>query len=67
MWGLPTVTYHPANFDGHRYCESTDISFLNLSRDHVTKRSCDFEGGVPPPQVTTLPSLGAIGIAEGQV
>ena len=67
MWGLPTVTYHPANFDGHRYCESADISFLNLSRDHVIKRSRDFEGGVPPLQVTTLSSLVAIDIAEVQI
>ena len=60
MWGLPTVSYHSAKFDGHRYCESADISFLNLSCDHVIKRSRDFEGGVLPLQVTTLASLVAI-------
>ena len=38
-----------------------------MSRDHVIDRSRDFEGGVPPPQVTTLPSLVVIGIAEGQI
>ena len=65
MWSLPKVSYHAAKFDGHRYCKSADISFLRLSRDHVIKRSLDFEGGVLPPQVTTLPSLVAIGIAEG--
>ena len=65
--GLPTVSYHSAKFDGHRYCESADISFLNLSRDHVIKRSRDFEGGVPPLQVTTLSSLVAIDIAEVQI
>ena len=61
------VSYHSAKFDGHRYCESADISFLNLSRDHVIKRSRDFEGGVPPLQVTTLSSLVAIDIAEVQI
>ena len=67
MWGLPTVSYHPAKFDGHRYCQSADISFLNMSRDHVIDRSRDFEVGVTPPQVTTLPSLVATGIVEGQI
>ena len=43
------------------------MSFLNLSRDHVIKRLLDFEGEVPPPQVTALPSLVTIGIAEVQV
>ena len=56
-----------AKFDGHRYCESADISFLNLSLDHVIKRSCDFEDGVPPLQVTTLPRLVVIGMAEVQI
>ena len=67
MWGLPTVRYHPAKFDGHTYCESASTSFLNLSRDHDIKKSRDFEGGVSPLQVTTLPILMAIGIAEGQI
>ena len=67
MWGLPTVSYHSATFDGHRYCESSDISFLNLSRDHVIKRSRDFEGGVLPLQVTTLSSLVATDIEEVQI
>ena len=65
--GLPTVSYHSAKFDGHRYCESADISFLNLSRDHVIKSSSDFEGRVPILQVTALPSLVAIGTAKGQI
>ena len=38
-----------------------------MSRDHVIDRSRDFEVGVPPPQVTTLPSLVATGIVEGQI
>ena len=66
MWGLPTVSYHPANIDGHRYCRSVDISFLNFSGDHIIKRSRDFEGRVSLLQVTTLPSLVAIGIAKRQ-
>ena len=45
--------------------DSYDI--FHLSRDYVIKKSFDFEGGVPPPKVTTLPSLVAIGIAEGQI
>ena len=64
MWGLLTVSYHPARFDSHRYCESADLGFLNLSRDHVVKKSRDFEGWVPPPQVTTMPNLEAIDIVE---
>ena len=67
MWSLPTISYHPVKFDGHRYCEKEDTSFLNLSREHVIKKSQDFEGWVSPPQVTILPSLVAIGIAEGQI
>ena len=67
MWGLPTVSYHPTKFDGHRCCRSSKIGFLNLPRDHVIKRSRDFEGGLSPPQVTILPSLVAIGTAEGQI
>ena len=67
MWGVPMVSYHPDKLHGHRYCESADISFLNLSCDHVIKRSRDFEGGVLPLQVTTLSSLVAIDIAEVQI
>ena len=43
------------------------MSFLNLSRNQVIKRSRYSEGGVPPLLVTTLPSLVAIGIAEMQI
>ena len=61
MWGLPTVSYHPAKFDSYRYCESADASFLNFSRDQVIKRSRDFEGRV------LLLNLVPIGIADGQI
>ena len=67
MWGLQRVRYHPAKSDGHRYCKSADISILNLSRDQVIERSQEFEGGVSPLQVTTLPSLVVISIAEEQI
>ena len=67
MWGVPMVSCHPDKLHGHRYCESADISFLNLSRDHVIKSSSDFEGRVPILQVTALPSLVAIGTAKGQI
>ena len=67
IWGLLTVSYSPAKFDGHRYCGKAGISFLNFSRDHVIKTLCHFEGGVLQLQDTTLSSLVDIGIAEGQV
>ena len=44
---FPTESYHPVKLDGHRYCGSADTSFLNLSRNHVIKRSRDVEGCVP--------------------
>ena len=61
------VCYHSAMFSGKSYCRSAGISFLNLSRDHEIKRSHDFEVRIPPSQVTTLPSLGTIDIAEVQI
>ena len=67
MWGLPTVSYHPAKSDGYRYCRRADTSFLNLPHDHIIKRLHDFEGGFPPPQVTTLLSLMPKSIAEEQI
>ena len=67
MWGLPTVSYHPGNSDGHRYCESADISSLNSSRDHVIKKLPEFEGVAPQLQVTTLPNLVIIGVVEEQI
>ena len=67
MWGLPMVSYHPDKLHGHRYCERADVSFLNLSRDHVTKSSSDFEGRIPILQITALPGLVAIGTAKRQI
>ena len=66
-WGPPAARYYSAKADDHSYCGRADISFLNLSRDRVIKRSRDFDGGVPPWQVTILPSLVAIAIAEGKI
>ena len=67
MWGFLMVSYHPAKFDGHRYCGKAGISFLNLPRDHIIKRLCHFQGGILQLQDTALLSLVGIGIAEGQV
>ena len=67
MWGILTLSYHPARFDGNRYCESADLGFLNFSSDHLIKRSRDFEGWIPLPQATTLPSLEAIDMAKLQI
>ena len=61
------VSYHATRSDDHKYCGSADVSFFHLSRDHIIKKSCDFQGGVPPPNVTTLSILVAIGIAKGQI
>ena len=63
----PNVSYHSAKLGGHRYCESVDISFFHLSHDHVIKSSRNFEGWVPPLQVTTLPSFVVINTAEVQI
>ena len=65
--GSPTTSYYFAKFGGHRYCGRADIYFLNLSHDHVIKRSRDFESGVLPLQVTTLPRLMAIVIVDEQI
>ena len=65
--GSCNISYHCGKSDGHRYCGSADIRFLNLSCDHTIKRSREFEGAIPPLQVTNLPSLVAIGIVEGQI
>ena len=65
--GYHTASYHSSKFGGHRYCRNADNSFLNLLRDNVIKRSRDFDGGVHPLQGSTLPSLGDIGIVEGQI
>ena len=64
--GFLTVSYHFAKFDGHWYwyCGSADVSFFHLSRDHVIKKSHDFEGKVFPPPVTNNSCLVTIGIAE---
>ena len=64
MWGLPTVSYHSAKFDGHRYCGSAEIRFFHLPRDHVIKRHVTLKVRVPLSKVTTLSSLAVIGIAE---
>lgn len=53
-----------------------DVSFVEvqilckvfiLLHDQVMKCSCDLLGGIPPPYITTLPSLVATGIMEVQI
>ena len=65
--GLSTVSYHSVKFGGHRYCGSVDVSFFHVLRDLIIKILSEFEGGVPLPLVTTLPSLVAIDIVEVQI
>ena len=65
--GLSTVSYHSANFGGHRYCGCSVITFYHLSRNHIIKRSHDLEVEVPLSQVATLSSLVAIDIGEVQI
>ena len=38
-----------------------------LLHDQVVKSSCDLVGGIPPPYITTLPSLVATGIVVVQM
>ena len=55
---------YPAKFWVHRSCESGDIPFFYLSRDHSVDVSRDFVGGVPSSQVTILLSLGFMGLVK---
>ena len=46
-WIPVTLSYNPANFDGHRSCRRGDIMFLIwhvTSHDHMVIRLCDFSG-----------------------
>ena len=57
------VSYHPANFGGHRQCGSRDIMVLVchvISQDHLINGSSDFVGRSTSKQVTTLQNLVAI-------
>ena len=57
------VSYHPANFGGHRQCGSGDIMVLVchvISQDHLINGSYDFVGRSTSKQVTTLQNLAAI-------
>ena len=58
---------HPAKFAVHRSCESGDIPFFYLSCDHLVDVSRDFLGGVPSSKVTTLLSLGLIGLVKVKI
>ena len=57
------VSYHPANFGGHRQCGSGDIMVLVchvISQDHLINGSSDFVRRSTSKQVTTLQNLVAI-------
>ena len=45
------VSGNLAKFDGHKYCDSTDMIFLKICcvilKDHVTKKPRDFTGRSP--------------------
>ena len=41
------LSYHPVKFGVHRPCESGNITFFYLSREHYIEVSCDFMGRVP--------------------
>ena len=59
------VCDYPAKFGNHRHCKRGDarLSFWHVtSRDDIVKGSCHHE--FPSSQVTTLPSLVAIGLPE---
>ena len=43
------MSKHPAKFGVHKSCESRDIKFFYLSREHLIDVSRDFVGGVPSP------------------
>ena len=40
--GSLVLSHELAKFRIHRPCESGDITFFDLSRDHVVDVSCDF-------------------------
>ena len=44
MWGLPMVSYHPAKFDGHRYCGRADIRlFICFSFKSMQNKDFNFQ------------------------
>ena len=62
VWGSPTLNHDPAKFGVHWYCGN--IRFFIC---HVIKRSHDLVSLLPLSQLTTLPSLVAVGAVEMQI
>ena len=64
------MSYDPAKFGGHGHSGSGVIRNLVLSRDLARprrKRACDFMGGSPSWQVTTLQRLVTISIVVMEI
>ena len=67
FWDPVMQSKHPAKFAVHRSCESGNIPFFYLPCDHLLDVSRDFLDGVPSSKVTTLLSLGFIGLVKGKI
>ena len=67
MWDLQTVSITLPSLMAVGIEEAQIQYLFHLSRDHIVKRSHDLEVGVPPSQVTSLPSLMTIDIVEVQI
>ena len=63
--GSSHSSHHPAKFIDLLTCESEDIFYL--SRYYTIEVSHDFVGGVPSFLVTTLLSLGSMGVVELEI
>lgn len=50
-------SYHIAKFDGHKWCESSYITFLNFHAFTWVKKSHDIVDMVDSPYVTTRPNF----------
>ena len=64
------ASHHFATFGGQRHCGSGIVMVLvcyGISQDHEIKESCKFLSWSPLWQVTTLPSLVAIGIVAAEI
>ena len=58
------VSHHPATFSRHKHCISGDTMFSvchEISQNHLTKGWSNIIGRIPSWQVTSFPSLVAIG------
>ena len=64
-WQLLPLCHHPDKFCEHRHSDSGDMFLIchMISHNHMFKGFCEFKGGSPSQQVTTLPCLVAIGVS----